>query len=368
LNSARIDLMPRHALLVLVLGLTSVAAGPAGLCADDPPPARLQVIRPPLPDFETAGLNTRGDLVGFHWVESTELPGVVEQRPVLVRGAEVTEIPRLDGYTATMPAGLSDEARVVGRCGKPAAPGTRVALRSQAFVWDRDHGIRGLGTLPGDVLSYATAIARDGRTILGASLLPSGQPRVCLWRLQTDDQWQAEELPLGAPVGSPFLSLSPDGRRVATVIGGDAILWTDPGDGAWTRQVIARDGQLAPRAVNDAGVVAGLRHAADGRTHAVLWSENRGPTVLEEPPGFVRAEARGLNASGMVVGFVDGPNASEIGPRAFAWDGKSVRLLDEGGPGFVMATAINDAGQVAGVVEPLEVPPADGKPAAPPVP
>ena len=49
--------------------------------------------------------------------------------------------------------------------------------------------------------------------------------------------------------------------------------------------------------------------------------------------------------------MVDGPAGSKIGPNAFVFEGGRLRLLDEGGPSFTYATAINDNGQVAGVME-----------------
>jgi uncharacterized membrane protein len=350
----------------LLLLTLSVLQTPGPTPADDGPstPPPLRIVVPPLPDFVAAGLNARGDLVGFHWSEDPNLPGVLEQRPVLVHDSQVIEIPSLEGYTATMPADLSDEGRVVGRCGKPAPPGVRVSMRSQAFVWDQTLGIRGLGTLPGDVLSYATSISSNGQTILGASLQPSGEPRACLWRLQPDDRWTPEALPDAAPISSAFLALSPDGRQAASLVGPDAVLWSNPGDGRWSRQVIARDGQLAPRAVNDAGTVVGLQHTPDGRSHAVVWRRELGIVLLPEPTSFVRAEALAINAAGNIVGFTDGPHGSPIGPRAFICESEAapMRLISEGGPGFVTATAINDTRQVAGVVEPIEP---DAKPAEP---
>ncbi len=46
--------------------------------------------------------------------------------------------------------------------------------------------------------------------------------------------------------------------------------------------------------------------------------------------------------------MVDGPHGSAIGPNAFVFEKGRFRLLSEFGPAFTNATAINDAGQVAG--------------------
>lgn len=60
--------------------------------------------------------------------------------------------------------------------------------------------------------------------------------------------------------------------------------------------------------------------------------------------------------------MVDGPAGGQIGPNAFAYEGDRLRILDEGGPNFASATAINDRGQVAGVLEKKE----GEEPATPP--
>jgi hypothetical protein len=48
---------------------------------------------------------------------------------------------------------------------------------------------------------------------------------------------------------------------------------------------------------------------------------------------------------------VDGPGGSAIGPNAFVYENGRLRTINEFGPAFVIATAINDAGQIAGVLD-----------------
>jgi uncharacterized membrane protein len=104
--------------------------------------------------------------------------------------------------------------------------------------------------------------------------------------------------------------------------------------------------------------VVGVRHDGDGRTHAVIRPREGGYKQLEEPKGYVQAQANAVNNEGVVVGQVDGPGGSKIGPSAFVYEGGRLRILDEGGPSFTSATAINDHGQVAGVMEKEEELPA----------
>ena len=63
--------------------------------------------------------------------------------------------------------------------------------------------------------------------------------------------------------------------------------------------------------------------------------------------------------------MIDGPGGSKIGPNAFVYESGRLRLLDDGGPDFTAATAINDLGQVAGVVEKEAEDPVPAKPDRP---
>ena len=81
----------------------------------------------------------------------------------------------------------------------------------------------------------------------------------------------------------------------------------------------------------------------------MIWTREKGIIRLEKPKGYVKSEANAINNAGVVVGMVDGPNGSPIGPNAFVYEKGRLRIINECGPAFTIATAINDAGQVAGV-------------------
>lgn len=343
---------------------------PAAAPADGPAPRRLVVVTPKDDAIVAAGINARGDVAGAEWKESTELPGVIGQEPFLARGKRQVFLPLLPTYTSTMPAAVSDDGMVVGRASKPSSPRFRVPLQNQAFTWTEADGIRGLGTLPDDHASFATGVSRDGSRIAGVSI---GQDRLrpCVWERQPDAPggWAAMPLPQQTAFCSATVAISPDGRRVAAVDGSTPTLWTLGPDGTWAREAIGGAGSIAPRAVNDAGLVVGIKSPPDGSTHAVLWTRDRGVEAIPEPAGFARSEANAVNNLGVVVGMVDGPHGSPVGPRAFAFQAGRLRLLDEGGPNLVAATAINDAGQVSGAFEKAEeVPTAPDKPVERPKP
>jgi uncharacterized membrane protein len=321
-----------------------------------PAPKRYEVVSPKADGIIATAINSRGAIVGFEWLESKEQPGVIDQVPFYADGKAVTYLPLLSGYTATFPAALSDAGRVVGRASKPAPPGGAVPMRNQAFVWEANIGIRGLGVLPDDAASIACGITRDGRRISGFSV---GRDRIraCVWD-QEGDGWKGQALPHNFRLGTQTVVLSGNGKYAAALDGALPCLWTADPAGRWTLEVIGEARSLLPRAVNDRGVVVGMRITPDGLSHAAIWSRQEGAKVLSEPPGYVRSEAHAVNNDGVVVGMIDGPGGSKIGPNAFVYEGGQLRVLDEGGPDFADATAINDHGQVAGVLEKDEDAPA----------
>jgi uncharacterized membrane protein len=224
-----------------------------------------------------------------------------------------------------------------------------VALRNQAFVWDAEGGIRGLGTLPDDIASAACGITRDGRRVSGFSV-GEGRIRACYWDREGEG-WKATVLPSESSLGSNVVAISSDGRRIAAVDGEVPCLWTEEAPGRWAREVIGPSGSLIPRAVNDRGTVVGLRHNFDGNDDAVVWTQAEGMRLIPKPEGYTRAEASALNNAGVVVGMIDGPRGSETGPRGFAYEDGELQLLGQGDLPLTAATAINDQRQVAGVLE-----------------
>src|SRR3954469_3317111 len=106
----------RHAWLLLVL----IAHGLPRLAGADEPARRYQVVSPKDDGIIATGINGRGEIVGFEWIEDKAHPGVVDQVPFYATGREVTYLPLLKGYTATFPAAVSDDGVVVGRASKPA--------------------------------------------------------------------------------------------------------------------------------------------------------------------------------------------------------------------------------------------------------
>ena len=334
--------MQRILFVMAALALQTSAVG-------DEPVTKYRLVTPKDDGIEAIALNGRGDLIGFEWVEEKNQPGVISQVPFYYRGKTLTTLPLLAGYTTTLPAAISDTGLVVGRAGKPAPLGQRVHLRNQAFIWDEAMGIHGLGALKDDSASFACGVSRDGTCISGVSI-GDGRTRACVWE-RVGDAWRGTALPQAGQLGSQVVVISGNGHYVASIDKDVPCLWDRSKTGTWAREVIGASGSLAPRAVNNAGVVVGLSYANDGSTQAAIWRRGLGIIHLEKPTGFVKSEAYAINNSGVVVGMLDGPAGSAIGPKAFVFEKGRFRVIDECGAAFTTATAINDVGQVAGVLD-----------------
>ncbi|WP_205678634.1 HAF repeat-containing protein [Aquisphaera insulae] len=346
------------------LGALAIALISATARADEPA-RRLQVVLARSDGLIAAGINGKGDTTGFLWVESKEFPGVLDQSPFHCAGGKVTTIPKLQGYTAVFPYALSDDGTVVGRVSKPITPERFTPMSNQAFAWDAAGGIRGLGALAEDTASFATDISRDGRRIAGFSI-GNNRVRACYWDRQPGG-WKAKRLPGRGMLGSNLVSLSDDGKSVAAVDDGKFCLWTQQSENEWKQELLGSSTLLIPRGVNDSGLIVGVRFTPDGNVHAVCWSRDGGVRLLDGLEGYTRSEANAVNNRGLIVGMLDGPHGSKIDPRACAWEAGKARIIDEAGPDFSNATAINDRDQVTGVLDVEEdeepKPGAEAKPA-----
>ena len=314
----------------------------------DEPRKKYQVVSPRDVGINATAINGRGDIVGFQWIESKKYPGVIDQVPFFASGKTITYLPSPAGYTASFPAAVSDAGVVVGHVTKPARPG-RVPLRSQAFAWDSKTGMHVLGVLADDLISYARDISADSRRISGYSV-GDNRVRACIWD-RDGAGWKGTALPHTSNLSSDVVAMSDNGKLVVSEAGGVLCLWSERDSGGWSQEFIGPAGFLAPRSVNNSGVIVGIQHTLNGLGHAVIWSRGQGLKQLQMPAGYVRSEALAVNNEGVVVGMADGPPGSKVGPDAFVFEAGQLRLIDEGGPLFSSATAINDRGQVAGIVD-----------------
>lgn len=349
--------MIRNVAMVVSFGIATLSTLPAH--ADEPKPPVYRIV--PEKDrhkIVAIALNSSGDLLAFRWTPENGDENVLEQAPMLfeAKTANETRIPLLKGYTATLPAALSDTRVVVGRASRPSVnnAGQRLPFPGVAFVWDEKQGIRSLGALPDDAMSHADSISANGKLVTGISIGPN-RVRACVWELK-GDTWEIKPLPQETShLNSQKIAISPNGRFAVGVDGRKPTLWTRGNDGEWTRESIGETDSMITRAVNDNAFVAGFRFEQDAQTsrNALIWSRESGMKVIEKPKGYVYAELNAINGRNVAVGFADGPHGSEIGPNACVTENGRLRIFAEH-PEFSSATAIDDKGNVAGTFEEKE--------------
>lgn len=156
----------------------------------------------------------------------------------------------LPGYASSESLGISGNGEVV--VGRNTPMGSDDF--GQAFRWTSATGMVGLGFLqPGQLYSEATAVSRDGSTIVGSVRQTSGFNQAFMWREGT------------GMVGLAGLSTTNSGRAFGVNYNGTRI-------------------------VGDSG---------DIRT-ATMWV-NGVPMTLGAVPGFIRSQANGVNDAGTVV-------------------------------------------------------------------
>jgi len=100
------------------------------------------------------------------------------------------------------------------------------------------------------------------------------------------------------------------------------------------------------RGINASGQIVGWSDAPDGNVHAFRWSRSTGMTDIGAPDRSHSSWGYGINSAGDIVGEIDGYPAD----YAFRWTEKT-GLTDAGElptSGWTLASAINDAGVVAG--------------------
>ena len=200
--------------------------------------------------------------------------------------------------------------------------------------------VKDLGTLGGPY-SQANAINNLG-SIVGISSLAGGGSRAFLYRAGVMRD-------LGALAGGQSQALAINDAGV--VVGSSRVL-----SGAW-RAVRWKDGAkknlgtLGGRnseatGINLAGVIVGWSETASGPRHAFVWRD--GVMTDLGTLGGEWSQAYGINRAGRVVGYA----MTASGERhAVAWSNTGV-VKDLGTHGRVssIATAINDNGQMAGIL------------------
>ncbi len=309
-------------------------------------------------------LNDKGEVIGVREVRDDKLPAW-NQQPFFSDGKVTKRIPLVEGYTNIEAMGLSNNSLVIGYAsrsiGHPEGSFT-------AFAWDAHaEEMTNLGALESDNGSVAQSISADGTRIVGFST-GAMPPRVrpCLWsRDKQSGEWSSEALPTAHPynpiLNSAAAAISPDGKRIAAcatdelfpngLIDNALFGWRE-GDSDWERTLI-HDDAFRLNGINNQGTLVGEPRMGGQKLPATIsWDGEL--KKIELLIGDVSGEARAINNDGTVVGISDDPPGPEGGPRAFVWSkGKTEMATINQKSLFSAAHAINDAGQIAGLIDVL---------------
>jgi probable HAF family extracellular repeat protein len=326
-------------------------------------------------------INANGLIAGVSENGRTDplYPGLPEIHAVLWQQDKITDLGTLAG------GGYQSEANAVNSAGQVVGSALNTVpdpnsmqpaafwlwggimpvyqYQTRAFLWDRQHGMQDLGTLPGGTDAQALLVNERGQ-VIGDSYTSSAPSPLCAGA--------GFALTTGA-----FIWDKKQGMRNLGNLGGTCTLVTDlnnrgqvigassPAGDQFQHAFVWENGSLQDLGgslggnntgafvINDDGQAVGFATFPGETTfHATLWKQVGRLTDLGAVGSDLCSYATGINAGGQVVGgSISDCNGDNT--RAFLWENGSIfdlnTLIPPGSAVYLQFTyTINDRGEIAG--------------------
>jgi len=118
------------------------------------------------PDGAATAINDQGQVVGISGVCGDAVGAFSAKHAVLWEKGAVRNLGNLGGAGWNTPMAINNRGQIVGFSDLAGdLSGGVLSPNFHAFLWTKEHGIKDLGTLPGDALSEATGINDQGQVV-----------------------------------------------------------------------------------------------------------------------------------------------------------------------------------------------------------